>query len=126
MSGGPTGQETDRGALCVGVCGQFSPGAPAPHLQQGPFVTLGALVALLLLPVHGVVDSGKVRAEVANMALPTALSCSLVPTLPAALLSPGSPQYLLSPIRCLDLDPVSGNETLSQAEVTEVTSWGVH
>lgn len=31
------------------------------HLQQGPFVTLRALVALLLFPTHCVVDPGKVR-----------------------------------------------------------------
>lgn len=31
------------------------------HLQQGPFVTLRALVALLLFPAHCVVDPGEVR-----------------------------------------------------------------
>lgn len=38
------------------------PGATATHLQQGPFVTLGAPEAPLLLPVHGAVNSGEVRA----------------------------------------------------------------
>lgn len=41
----------------------FTPGAPGPHLQQGPFIALGALVALLLLSIHGVVDSGEVVTE---------------------------------------------------------------
>ena len=42
--------------MCLGV---VSARAPVPHLQQGPVITLGALVALLLLPIHGVVDSGR-------------------------------------------------------------------
>lgn len=41
----------------------FTLGAVAPHLQQRPFITLGALVAFLLLSIHGVVDSGEVVAE---------------------------------------------------------------
>lgn len=63
-----------------GLCTVFILGAPAPYLQQGPFVTLGTLVALLLLPIYGVVDSGAWGKNRANMDLPTHF-----------LLSPGNP-----------------------------------
>lgn len=52
-----------KGNLVCEVCYRFHPGDVAPHLQQRPFITLGALVAFLLLSIHGVVDSGEVVAE---------------------------------------------------------------
>ena len=58
ISDGPMAGSRQGGLGCV-CLGVVSARAPVPHLQQGPIVTLGALVALLLLPVQGVVDSGR-------------------------------------------------------------------
>lgn len=51
------------------VCGGLT------HLQQGPFITLGSLVAFLLLSIHCIVDPGKVGAQYRGIrrALPTQL-----------------------------------------------------
>lgn len=81
-----------------GLCTVFILGAPAPYLQQGPFVTLGALVALLLLPIYGVVDSGHGERTGPTWTCPPT-SSSLLETLSS---------LILSDAQCLHLNPISG------------------
>lgn len=48
------------------------------HLQQGPLISLGALVALLLFPTHCVVDPGEVGMPCGSRRHPPAALCSWV------------------------------------------------
>ena len=85
-------QEADRGALgvCVSGCG-FSQG-PSSSPSAGTHRHPGSPCSTSSASRSGCCRLWKVRAGVANVA-PTTL---LAPTLPAALLFLGSPQYLFS------------------------------